>query len=122
MNYQVISYLIYLIVTLILTLLVGYALFKNGKIFLYDIFHGNEALANAVNRLLLVGFYLINFGYSVYSMMITPFITDNAMMMELLSQKVGRIILILGAMHFLNMFIFFRLRSHANRSVYERPA
>ena len=31
--------------------------------FLVDVFHGNESLADSVNHLLVVGFYLINFGY-----------------------------------------------------------
>jgi hypothetical protein len=67
MTYILISYSIYLLLTVILTVWVARTLFKNGKIFLIDIFHGNEELAKAVNNLLLVGFYLINTGYAVYT-------------------------------------------------------
>src|SRR3712207_7026266 len=38
-------------------------LFRSGRAFLIDAFHQNEALADSVNHLLVVGFYLINLGY-----------------------------------------------------------
>ncbi len=110
MDYHVTSYLIYLPITVALTAWVGHKLFKNGKIFLLDIFEQNQDLAESVNQLLLVGFYLINIGYAVYTLAIGGMITDTKEMIEMLSQKVGIIILILGAMHFGNIFIFYRLR------------
>lgn len=118
MSYILISYTIYLILTLILTIWVARTLFHNGKIFLIDIFHGNQELANAVNRLLLVGFYLVNIGYAVYTLTISDNIADVRHLIEELSIKVGAIILILGGMHFFNMLVFFRLRK---RALLERP-
>lgn len=110
MNNYIIAYTVYLIVTVFLTVLVGRSLFKNGRIFLRDIFHGNLELAEAVDRLLLVGYYLVNIGYAVYSMKITSLIENERQVMEILSFKLGIIILILGIMHFFNMFVFFKLR------------
>jgi|TARA_R110002072_G_scaffold138653_2_gene281984 hypothetical protein len=85
-------------------------LFKNGKIFLVDIFEKNLELAQSVNQLLLVGFYLINIGYAVFTLSNTEMIDSYRVLIETLSKKVGVIILILGAMHFANIFIFYRLR------------
>lgn len=110
MDKHVLAYSIYLIITTLLTVWVGHTLFRNGKVFLRDIFHGNLELANAVDKLLLTGFYLINIGYAVHSMLVTQEILDNRVLMEVLSKKIGVIILILGAMHFFNMFVFFKLR------------
>ncbi len=110
MHYQEIAYAIYLSVTIVLTVLVGRTLFRNGRVFLRDIFHGNLELAEAVDRLLLVGYYLVNIGFSVHSMLVTDDIESTRELMEVLSKKVGVIILILGGMHFFNMFVFFRLR------------
>ncbi len=62
MNYNIVSYLIYIPVTVAITIWVASTLFKNGRVFLVDIFHGNDLLADSVNKLLLVGFYLINIG------------------------------------------------------------
>jgi len=113
MNYVILSYLAYLIITITLTIWVATTLFKNGKIFLIDIFHGNKELADSVNNLLLVGFYLVNLGYTVYTLQVTSEINNAREVIETLSIKVGWIILILGGMHFLNLFIFFKLRSRA---------
>ena len=113
MSNILIVYLTYLVCTIALTIWVARALFKNGQIFLIDIFHGNKPLAEAVNNLLLVGFYLVNIGYAVYTLKTTEFVTDIRQVVEVLSVKLGAIILILGGMHFFNMFVFFRLRKRA---------
>lgn len=113
MNNILLLYGCYTAITVILTIWVAHTLFKNGKVFLIDIFHGNKDLADAVNNLLLVGFYLINIGYAIYTMQVVGAIPDSRVMIEVLSLKLGAIILILGGMHFMNMFIFFRLRKRA---------
>ena len=110
MNYIIITYSFYLLITISLTIWVARTLFKNGKVFLVDIFHGNKELADSVNNLLLVGFYLINLGYAVYTLQVTTSINKVQQVIEELSIKVGLIILILGAMHFFNLYIFFSLR------------
>ena len=63
MNFVVLGYLIYLAISITLTIWVARSLFKNGRVFLVDTFLGDEKLADSVNHLLLIGFYLINFGY-----------------------------------------------------------
>ncbi len=113
MNPVIITYIVYLVITIALTIWVARTLFKNGKIFLYDIFHGNKALADNVNNLLLVGFYLVNIGYAVYTLQITDNISNSREVLERLSLKIGLIILILGGMHFINLYVFFKLRNRA---------
>jgi hypothetical protein len=63
MNWLVSTYITYLAISIALTVWVARTLHKNGRIFLVDSFHGNEPLADSVNHLLVVGFYLINIGY-----------------------------------------------------------
>jgi hypothetical protein len=113
MNLIILLYVLYLAITIGLTVWVASTLFRNGKLFLVDIFHGNAELAQAVNNLLLVGFYLINIGYAVYTLQIWQKAVTGREVVEILSVKIGVIILILGAMHFLNMFVFFKLRKRA---------
>ena len=112
-NNIILLYALYLVITITVTIWVARTLFKNGKVFLVDIFHGNKELADAVNNLLVVGFYLINIGYTVYTLRVLDNIANARVLVEILSIKIGAIILILGCMHFLNMFIFFRLRKRA---------
>jgi uncharacterized membrane protein len=122
MNYIIITYSFYLVITIALTIWVARTLFKNGKIFLIDIFHGNKELADSVNNLLLVGFYLINIGYAVYTLTVTSSIINVQQVIEALSLKIGLIILILGGMHFFNLYIFFRLRKKAGQEAkYKAP-
>lgn len=113
MNYHIITYAIYTAMTIGLTVWVANTLFRNGRIFLVDIFHGNEPLADSVNQLLIVGFYLINIGYAVFTLKIIDDVQNIQLVIETLSVKIGGIILILGGMHFFNLFVFFRLRVRA---------
>lgn len=113
MNFIITAYLLYLIVSICITVWVATTLFKNGKVFLLDIFHGNQELADSVNKLLLAGFYLINVGYMVYTLRIVEAVPNAQIMIEELSRKIGWIILILGGMHFFNLFVFFKLRKRA---------
>ena len=82
MNYIIITYSFYLIITIALTIWVARTLFKNGKVFLIDIFHGNKEVAESVNNLLLVGFYLINIGYAVYTLQVTSAISNVQQVIE----------------------------------------
>jgi hypothetical protein len=86
--------------------------------FLIDIFHGDQPLADSVNKLLLVGFYLINIGYAVYTLSITGEVETVRLLIERLSVKLGGIILILGGMHFFNLYVFYSLRKKAK--MYDR--
>ena len=113
MSYILLSYSLYLFLTVLLIIWVARTLFRNGKVFLIDIFHGNKELSNAVNNLLLVGFYLVNVGYTVYTLRMEGNIDNPRQLIEELSLKLGAIILILGGMHFLNMLVFFKLRTRA---------
>ncbi len=113
MSNILILYAVYLCCTIGLTIWVARTLFRNGQVFLIDIFHGNAPLADAVNNLLLVGFYLANIGYAVYTLKTTEYVFDARQVIEVLSVKLGAIILILGFMHFFNMYVFFKLRKRA---------
>ena len=117
MNHFILTYAVYFIVSIALTIWVARVLFKNGRIFLVDIFHQNIGLADSVNKLLLVGFYLINVGYMSLALKEAGTIPNIQAVVEVLSYKIGCIILILGGMHFLNLTIFFKLRNRAQQQL-----
>src|SRR3954466_10151610 len=104
------TYLIYLTVSVFLTMWVARTLHKNGRIFLVDAFEGNEPLADSVNHLLVVGFYLINIGYVALALKDSRKPGDVTAVIEALAGKVGGVLLVLGAMHFFNLFVFSRIR------------
>ncbi|MEY2600221.1 MAG: hypothetical protein RLZZ142_2480, partial [Verrucomicrobiota bacterium] len=110
MNYTVATYLLYLLISVPLAVAVGKTLHANGRIFLVDIFAQNEPLADSVNHLLLVGFYLINGGFITNTLKTGETIQNVQGLVEVLSGKIGVVLLVLGAMHFFNLHVFSRLR------------
>ena len=114
MTIEITTYLLYLSISIALTIWVGRTLFKNGRVFLVDVFHGNESLADSVNHLLVVGFYLINFGYVSLALKLGYDVATAREGIEALSVKVGMVLLVLGAMHFFNLLIFSRMRRRAS--------
>src|ERR1044071_5645097 len=104
-NWMVITYLAYLAISIVLTVWVARTLHKNGRIFLIDVFHGNERLADSVNHLLVVGFYLINMGYVSLALQLGYKVDSAQISIEALSYKVGLVLLVLGGMHFMNLYV-----------------
>ena len=101
------TYLIYLLISISLTVWVARTLHKNGRIFLVDSFLGNEALADSINHLLFVGFYLVNLGFVSLALRTAEKPIDLQGVLETLSDKIGWVLLILGAMQLVLISIFF---------------
>ena len=112
MNIAVI-YFSYLLISVALTVWVARTLHTNGRVFLVDAFHGNEALADSVNHLLVVGFYLINIGYITLALKTTAPLETLREAIELESTKIGVVLLILGVMHIFNILVFAKMRRRA---------
>lgn len=113
MDYLIWTYTAYLTISIALTIWVARTLHKNGRIFLVDSFLGNEGLADSVNHLLVVGFYLVNIGYVTLALKEVARPTSASSSLEMLSSKVGLVLLVLGAMHFFNLYVFSRMRRRA---------
>jgi hypothetical protein len=111
--YVVGTYVIYLSISVALTIWVARTLVKNGRVFLVDSFLGNQSLADSVNHLLAVGFYLINVGFIALALKYGEKPLDTAQSIEILSTKIGLVLLVLGAMHFFNLYVFSRMRRRA---------
>jgi hypothetical protein len=107
------TYSAYLVISISLTIWVARTLHKNGRIFLVDSFLGNEALADSINHLLVVGFYLVNLGFVSLALKTDDKPIDLQGIMETLSGKVGMVLLILGGMHFFNLLVFSKMRKRA---------
>jgi hypothetical protein len=107
------TYLVYLAVSVAITIWVGRSLHGNGRVFLVENFHGRERLADSVNHLLLVGFYLVNLGFVCLALRYGDRPTDLVGAVEYLSTKVGLVIVVLGIMHFFNMRMLVHFRGSA---------
>jgi NO-binding membrane sensor protein with MHYT domain len=103
----------YLAISIALTVWVARTLHRSGRIFLLDALQGNAPLADSVNQLLVVGFYLINVGYIALALKTTVPLDNLRQVIELESGKIGVVLLILGGMHFFNMYVLTRMRRRA---------
>ncbi|HLK62052.1 MAG TPA: hypothetical protein VKU19_01335 [Bryobacteraceae bacterium] len=108
--YIVSCYLCYLAISLSITVWVANTLRKNGRVFLLEAFQGKADLADSVNALLVAGFYLINVGYVALMLRTGDALDDTRHAIELLCDKIGVVLLVLGIMHFFNLYLFNRLR------------
>ncbi|MEQ1748544.1 MAG: hypothetical protein ABL974_03930 [Prosthecobacter sp.] len=121
MNETVITYGLYLALAVAMTIWVAKTLHKSGRIFLVECFHGNEELADSVNHLLVVGFYLINIGFVSLYLKTTETVTGAQGVFETLSGKMGVVLLMLGGMHFFNLLLFTKLRKRAHLATMPPP-
>ena len=115
------TYAAYLILSIGLTIWVARTLFQNGRVFLVDVFAGDEALAQSVNHLLVVGFYLIILGFVSLALKTSAPVDDVRQAIEVLAGKMGLVLLVLGGMHFLNLLLFARIRHTALASRRPQP-
>ena len=112
--YIVGCYITYLVVSLAVTVWVARTLHRNGRAFLVQAFQGNADLADSVNHLLVVGFYLVNVGYVTLALSTAGNPANLRQSIELISDKIGVVLLVLGGMHFCNLIVFSKIRKHAN--------
>lgn len=113
MDLTVVAYLLYLALTIPLTVWVGRALRRHGEVFLVDVFRGDTGLAHAVNQLLVIGFYLLNFGYLSFFMATSAEVRTGRSLMEAVSTKAGGVALVVGVIHFGNVWCLNALRRRA---------
>ena len=104
------AYSLYILISIIITVLVSRTLSKNGVIYLIDGFNGNDALARSVNHMLVVGFYLLNLGFVLLRMQNGRAINSIEELIVYLSSGLGFVLFALGLAHFFNMFIIHKFR------------
>jgi hypothetical protein len=110
MTWTVATYLAYLLTAVPITVWVASTLSRNGRVFLADVFRGEDGLADAVNTLLVVGFYLVNLGFVMLYLRSGGTIVDLTGLVETLSVKIGVVMLVLGVIHFVNVMVFSSMR------------
>jgi hypothetical protein len=101
---NIIAYIVYLLITGFITVYVGRRCFFHGRIYLETALDNDVVLANRINRLLLTGYYLINLGYATLMITLWDTVHDFAELVSSVCMMTGKIVLILGFMHYLNLF------------------
>ena len=109
------AYIVYISFVIFIILSVGHYLHRSGAALLAKAFPTDLSLATTINKLLLTAYYLLNLGASVLVIAIWP---DVETLKELLLSQayfISRLLLVLGAMHYLNLFtIQILINKHLN--------
>ena len=113
-------YAVYTAVSVVLTIFLARTLGANGRVFLLDVFPDNAEMARAVNELLVVGFYLVNFGYACL-LLRGGTALDLTSAVETLATKLGYLLMSLAVMHFANLYMFHRIRRRARAASMPAP-
>jgi hypothetical protein len=121
MTWTVATYLTDLLVAVPLTIWVATTLSRNGRVFLEDVFSGNDELADAVNKLLVVGFYLLNIGFVLLYLRAGQPVFSLRGLVETVSSKVGWVMLLLGVVHFCNVYVFNAIRRRSRMEALRTP-
>ena len=117
MELQLIDYTVYILASVFLTVWVGDTLRRNGRPFLISVFK-EDGLADSVNRLLVIGFYLVNFGAAAILINTGGVPGSVADMLKQTVTRVGVVLLVLGFMHFNNLLVLHVIR----RPLRQKPA
>ena len=117
MNYNVGAYIIFLTVMIFIIVYVGRYFYSKGRIFIISLFNGNVALADQVNRLLLIAYYLFNIGYCFIKLRQWEKISDLENFISSLATNIGVLIFILAVIHYCNMLIIYRLSKSKSISI-----
>lgn len=115
-DYLPLVYGVYALASVALTVWLARTLAENGRVFLEAVFPDDVSFGDAVNRLLVVGFYLVNFGFACLHLVGGDASSPRAAI-EVLATKLGSLLLVLAAMHFGNLLVFNRIRRSASRGV-----
>ncbi|KQV75003.1 hypothetical protein ASC61_08335 [Aeromicrobium sp. Root344] len=110
MTWTVGTYVAYLLIAVPITVWVASTLSRNGRVFLTDVFESSPELADAVNQLLVVGFYLLNLGFVILYVRGGGEVADLTELFEALSVKIGVVMLVLGVVHVVNVMVFSSMR------------
>jgi hypothetical protein len=120
----IIVYVVYVAVALALTAWLARTLFRSGTAFLHDVFADKPALADAVNRLLVVGFYMLNLGYALFIARAARDL-DAFGAVQFVVNRLAILLVTLAGLHFLNVFVFWRIRTRREQgqmAAASRPA
>lgn len=117
---NIIAYIIYLFITYLITVHVGLVFYRNGRVFILNLLKGDEGLTDFINRILLTGYYLLNLGYAALTIRSWETINTWTEVMVSIATMTGKIMLLLGTIHFFNMLAIFLISKRKQHSLHHK--
>lgn len=104
------AYIIYLFVTYLITVNVGLIFYRNGRHYILELMNGDTVITDSINKILLIGYYLLNLGYAALMITTWELISSYTQLLSTVVIMVGRILLTLAIVHFFNMTAIYLMR------------
>ena len=114
MNYNVLAYIIYLILTIFIIVFVGRLFYRNGRIFILVLLKDDAIMTDYVNNILLIAYYLFNIGYAFFKLRYWTKISNTEMLIASITSNMGVLIFILAFTHYMNMLLIAYLSRSKN--------
>jgi len=119
MNYNILSYFIYGLISCYIIIWVGRLFHKNGRIFILSLFRYREELTDTTNNLLLTAYYLLNIGYVIVQFRYWEPLEQLSRVMSSVATKTAIQLFILAILHYNNMLILYLLSRNKQKT--EQP-
>jgi len=103
MSYKLVAYILFILVVAYVTIRVGWIFYKNGEVYLKRMLPDDHHLVQSINKMLLIGYYLLNLGYAAVSIVQWEPVVVLTDVFHAVATYSGQIILLLGLMHYFNM-------------------
>lgn len=109
---NLITYIVYILLSSSIVFLVGNWCYKNGKIYILSYFPEDINFGNGINKLLRIAYYLLNIGLSIWSLhSMTEIETSLEMILEI-SGRLSYILLTIAILHFINIYTVYLIHKH----------
>jgi len=105
MNLNLIAYALFLTLVIFIIIVVGKICYKNGNVFVAALLPGHEDVCIRINKLLLMGYYLLNIGYTTMTLISWQTINNLPQLVELITYRSAIMICLLAVMHYFNIFM-----------------
>lgn len=117
---NILAYILYLFITYFITVHVGLIFYRNGRLYILRLLHGEEKLTDFINRILLTGYYLLNLGYAALMIRSWKTVTGWTDLAASLASMTGKIMLTLAVIHFLNMAVILLISLRHQRIIHNK--
>ncbi|MES1218302.1 MAG: hypothetical protein ABUT20_22540 [Bacteroidota bacterium] len=111
---NILAYIVYLFVSYLVTVHTGLLFYRNGRIYILNLLHGDEQLTSFINKMLLTGYYLLNLGYAAVMIRFWKTITTLNELVASIGSMTGKIMLTLAVIHFFNMAAIYFISKRNN--------
>jgi hypothetical protein len=97
---------------------VGLIFYRNGRLFILNLLNNDAQLTDFINRVLLVGYYLLNLGYATLMFKAWEPIQSWQDLLLGISTMTGKILITLAVIHFCNMAVIYLISKRNNHPIH----